>query len=128
MNKERLNYLADVIENATLPGVKFNMSTYGEVEYEIPEGKDTYKPCGTACCIAGHAWMIAGGSVGVMSSLHPDELVMSIKATARNWLDLTSEEAYQLFNPAVPVMWSALTKEHAVKVLRNAAETGVIKW
>ena len=107
MNTENIIALADLIE--TLPQAGFGSK----------EGffmGNWRHACGTPSCIAGWAVHLAGIDCGPHQV--PDK--------AADWLDLPIGEEWELFDPDLP--YSSITPQHAAKVLRHLAETGVVDW
>lgn len=107
MNKERLKKLAQKLDK-TKPE-KFNMHEW----------------CGTTCCIAGHALIMARKSRDDMR-FWGDAMYW-----ARSYLDLSELVARELMWPA-PVQhmtfrWNATPKQ-AAKVIRHLIKTGEVDW
>jgi hypothetical protein len=109
MNTENIIALADLIE--TLPQAGFGSREgffMGNWRHD----------CGTPSCIAGWAVHLAG--IDCSRSQVADK--------AADWLDLYFEdEAQDLFEPS-HLPYEAITPQHAAKVLRHLAETGVVDW
>jgi len=121
MNKERMLQLADYIEN--LPEHKFEMqywisqkilkeTSYGEdywkIDYAPTMNSDLTKglleplDCGTACCIAG--WATA-----IESNFKPIAIIQdgkTIDDRAKEWLDLSYEQAQNLFLLNTDSVWT----------------------
>ena len=126
MNRERLLELADTIEN--LPSVDEN-----ETITPIPSDKRafgmnlTHHKCGTPSCIAGWTW-----------HMYFDASPRSLfnYALVRHALDLTDEQALELFVPkndraiygVSEDCIEFITAPWAAAVLRNLAETGEVDW
>lgn len=115
MNVERLNAVADAIENG-LPRVTFNMAYYS-AETE----------CGTVACIAGHAMML-------MIQRGEGRLRTDGLASAMQWLELDLQDASDLFSPSsrrkgFPYRdLCDIDKGVAVRCIRNFARGGDINW
>lgn len=106
MNKERLELLAAHLEK--LPKKKFDMWAY----------------CGTACCIAGHAHIIAGGeSYDYENAIRADDVF----DTARDWLGLSYGSAKRLFLPHEDEPYKS-TPQQAASVVRHLKDTGKVEW
>jgi hypothetical protein len=120
MNKEEILLLADTIENSSISDMKFSMSYFCE------DISDKYH-CGTAGCIAGYTYVLKHGK-----PKNNEEIPIDI--LARDILELTNDEADMLFyaersyDSQMPNNLEEITNTQAVKVLRNFAETGLIKW
>lgn len=117
MFKKRLLKLADIIDGTTKPlkdegkPVRFDMSRY-----------ISHTECGTACCIAGTAALLADPN-GVTEWTAND--------IAKKWLGLDAYDASVLFLPYSyngSADWSRITSRRGAAVLRHFAETGEIKW
>ena len=121
MNKERMLQLADFIEK--LPEHKFEMQywisqkvkkenylgeEYWKIDYAPTIGnrfvKDLLEPldCGTACCIAGWATAIENNFKPI--AIMQDE--KSIETRGKEWLDLSYEQAQNLFLINIDTVWS----------------------
>lgn len=121
MNKERMLQLADYIEN--LPEHKFEMQYWlsQKVRKENYLGEEYWKidytpridsvnsdkfleplDCGTACCIAGWA-------TSIESNFKPIAIMQdgkTIETRAREWLDLSIEQANNLFLINIDTVWT----------------------
>jgi hypothetical protein len=118
MNKERMLQLADFIEK--LPEHKFEMQYWisQKIQKENYLGdeywKTDYAPlgdsirliepldCGTACCIAG--WATA-----IENNFKPIAIMQdgkSIETRGREWLDLSIEQANNLFLINIDTVWT----------------------
>lgn len=112
MNKDNMRKLIDVLEDDDLlfyenDPVYFDMCTY------------FYRnDCETAACIAGHAAILSD---------QEDIENSRVFYIARNWLDLTEQEAGDLFAPS-HIEIEEITKAEAVETLKNFLETGKVKW
>jgi hypothetical protein len=129
MNKERILLLADMIETnaspAAQPDLGFNMATYFSDEgvfHRHGAVKSGGTECGTVGCIAGwaalafpHAYDLDWGQRGFYGR-------------GQQALDLTDLQADLLFTPDVVMLYSEITPDHAVCVLRHFAETGEVDW
>lgn len=117
MNKEKILQLADAIEQG-LKDVKFDMMYFGEKNR-----------CGTFGCIAGHAVALFNPETW-QSRLEGYIIGRGIFEGARDLLELTHHEATELFLPDdfYRLDLGKITKEIAVKTLRDFAETGKIEW
>lgn len=129
MNKDAILTLADIIEQQSLPKVRFDMSTYGDHDVTADE-----EICGTVCCIAGTA-VIALGNVpaeDVASALvFLPKIGKDIKGYAAELLGLDVTQKYDLFEPRWSLIHKDLrkvTKEEAARTLRHLAETGRVDW
>lgn len=121
MNKERMLQLADYIEN--LPEHKFEMQYWlsQKVQKQNYLGEEYWKidytpridsvnsdkfleplDCGTACCIAGWA-------TSIESNFKPIAIMQdgkTIETRAREWLDLSIEQANNLFLINIDTVWT----------------------
>ncbi|PCJ68235.1 MAG: hypothetical protein COA62_15845 [Rhodobiaceae bacterium] len=139
MNLHRLSVLADAIESHSHDGIGFNMRNWFARREATPPKGFVGSPevfpdrsghnCGTVACIAGHA------VIAFRLELNPIELRGGlISAIAREKLELTSDEAFNLFHACGgPCSKSYLslnqvTQAEAVNTLRYAAVNGVIDW
>lgn len=116
MNVDRMNKLADYIESmphfTDHPGDNvdvFNLSTWLS---------DRYHNCGTAGCIGGWAKIMAAKDLGVSHD--------SSEANSRYWLNLTRQEAEDLFFPQTAewggLDWDDVKPKEAAEVIRLAAK------
>lgn len=131
MNKERILELADLIENQAFAdeGVGFNMSYYYLTNSSGLEVKDyAGHPCGTAACIAGHAWLAAQrGTDGHVHTL--DKIIGPRGETeyeAKKYLGLNWRVAEELFIPEC--LGDHPTPAEAARTLRHLAATGNVDW
>lgn len=80
---------------------------------------------GTPACIAGHVVSGAypGASLAAMAWL-------DVKMEAADVLDLTYEQAAELFAPDQigKAAWDAVTPTQAAACMRNLAATGIVDW
>jgi hypothetical protein len=109
MNTENIIALANLIE--TLPQAGFGSKEgffMGNWRHD----------CGTPSCIAGWAVHLAG----------IDCSRSQVATKAADWLDLDIEDEQELFDPGHHLPYEAITPQHAAKVLRHLAETGVVDW
>jgi hypothetical protein len=118
MNKERMLQLADYIEK--LPEHKFEMQYWisQKVKKENYIGDEYWKmdyaptisseelleplDCGTACCIAGWA-------TSIENNFKPIAIMQdgkSIETRGREWLDLSIEQANNLFLINIDTVWT----------------------
>ena len=118
MNKERMLQLADFIEK--LPEHKFEMNywisqkvkkenylgeEYWKTDYApLNNSKSLVEPlsCGTACCIAGWAAAIENNFKPI-AIMQDDK---SIETRGREWLDLSIEQAQNLFLMNIDTVWT----------------------
>ena len=126
MNVERINAVADAIEQHSVPGLGFNMN-YFRAEFVAdmePTADKTGQECGTVACIAGWAHTI-GKTEDTFSA-------------AAEWLGLdpwfgpigTSEQLFLASNaPDEPqYKLDQTTAAQAVRTLRHLAATGKVDW
>lgn len=122
MNISNILKVADAIEQASVPGLGFNMN---QVLCEAhPENPDhTGRHCGTVGCIAGWAFVLATGQM-------EQGRYGAAKAMARNWLGLSERDAERLFYPdfGLEVSYRSITQPQAARALRNLAITGKVDW
>ena len=123
MNKEKMLRLADVLEN--IQEQQFEMDSWishkveavsstgrqywiKDPQYSMFDGKQLEPlDCGTACCIAG--WATA-----IENNFQPIELNMnglSIEERAKYWLELTDDEARNLFFIDPRTVWTYYIEE-----------------
>lgn len=108
MNKERILALADYLETKVPPS-GFNMGQWLSRRGE----------CGTVACVAG--WCVVANGLDMKLSFLP------VFDEARDWLELDQAMAYKLFLPqGIPN--AEASKEAAIAVLRELAETGSVNW
>jgi hypothetical protein len=118
MNKERMLQLADFIEK--LPEHKLEMNywisqkvkrenylgeEYWKTDYApLNDSKSLVEPlsCGTACCIAGWATAIENNFKPI--AIMQDE--KSIETRGKEWLDLSYEQAQNLFLINIDTVWT----------------------
>jgi hypothetical protein len=118
MNKERMLQLADYIEK--LPEHKFEMQywisqkvkkenylgeEYWKTDYApLGDSKTLVEPldCGTACCIAGWATAIENNFKPI-AIMQDDK---SIETRGKEWLDLSYEQAQNLFLINIDTVWT----------------------
>lgn len=124
MNVGNILKVADAIEQATVPGLGFNMGTVynGRGVFEDLSGHS----CGTVACIAG--WTLA--AVEGAPDRYGTQKAMEVAA---QWLGLhldsddNTGEAAELFLPE-GFEEDIHTPAQAVRCLRNLAITGKVDW
>ncbi len=128
MNAERINQVADAIEQHTIPWLGFNMQGYIHMAGE--ETPDmSFHNCGTVACIAGWTMAIKHGEA-VLQALRDEDGTLdatdvageNVDDGAKEWLGLDEKQRTFLF-----YKWDA-TAEEAVRTLRHLALTGVVDW
>jgi hypothetical protein len=126
MNKEKILRLADYIEQSGT----FDMSRFFEVtDLSAIDREDQTNFCGTVACIAGHALMLEGwGRRDIASSRGASWSYDRPIDKARLVLDLTIQQAQELFFCTSTIPALSITKEKAAAVLRHFARTGKIDW
>ena len=119
MNKDKILAVADAIEKGSKE-LGFNMNDYHC--FSSSERIDhTGNNCGTVACIAGWTVFVEHGMDVLETERNIDDLATEI-------LDLTLLEKVRLFEPFSPHDWPSIKPEHAIRVLRNFAETGIVDW
>lgn len=110
MNKERILELAEVIERQ--PDYVWPSQAHGfTMQYYMHD-------CKTPACIAGWAIHLYGEDIG-----------LARKANALNLLELTVEQAGDLFTMFnTDLSLPSITSAVAAQCLRNFAATGVVDW
>lgn len=135
MNIERINLLADTIEQHRIKDLGFNMMAFA-IKNPLHSDKDLYPDfdrsghsCGTVACIGGHAVALAHADWSLDQLVEADDREEPLHREARDWLGLTQYEADVLFY-GFPhgVQFSHVTPAMAVKTLRHLAATGVVDW
>lgn len=140
MNRKNLLRLADFIEQHKAKSVGFNMSTYADDDSH-PDSDRSGHECKTVACIAGHGFLLAEGYRKItrdrasrMAWGFPgvyDDNAGSAFSVSKEFLDLTEDEAREMFvmyNYFGSTSMDDITAGDAVKLLRNAAETGKVDW
>ncbi len=138
MNVERINAVADAIEQHTIPWLGFNMWNYlsDAAQMEYSGLKDhTEHNCNTVACIAGWTNAVRYN----VSRADRDTFIDD--SGAADWLGLSyldeeNSQANDLFyahnHPAYAEhgieAWKDITAEQAVRTLRHLAATGVVDW
>lgn len=125
MNIGNILKVADAIENASVPGLGFNMNCGIETTDDNWRGtvEDlTGRGCGTVACVAGWTAIVCG-TTSVKSRMWWENIAVH----ARRKLGLTSDQGSELFEPN-GYEDMGITPEHAVRCLRNLAITGKVDW
>ena len=89
--------------------------------------------CGTAACIAGHAYgLIRREEVGAVLYYQDEEIAGEYDQEAwdeaQAWLCLTDYQADMLFAPRPPADYQTPSLDDAVRTLERFRDTGVIDW
>lgn len=123
MNTENIIKVADAIEQHSIPDLGFNMRALIDEADSINVPNHFEEPCGTVACIAGWAYVLAGGSVKTRDPV-------KVWETATDWIGFeTGGEARDLFAPHEHLgRFTRLTPTQAVAVLRHLAATGEVDW
>ena len=122
MNKERLYEVANLLE--TLAPEKFdmtrwitmNMNLEDKIEYNLLPNECEPNHCGTAGCIAGWAVMLKHGLS------HFKIEIDDVAREAADWLDITNEEADNLFYLHPSTVWGYLYGEVGLDLNFNREE------
>lgn len=126
MNVGNILKVADAIEQASVPGLGFNMRTFGRGSGPLPDksGHD----CGTVACVAGWTYAVATAEI-------PEDRRSLVPPVASKFLGLTGDEAQSLFlmsgggfGTYDTDFANAILPEHAVRCLRILAITGKVDW
>ena len=118
MNVERIRQIAADIRAAA----QFHMGRYW---FENP----THHDCGTPACIAGFACFRYDDKK--LSQQETDDLDSTTYQVARDALDLTTDQAYYLFDAiggGAFTVSSQITAETAARTLEHLADTGEVVW
>ena len=101
LNRKALREVANRIDPNTRPNgiAKFNQCTYGAFDYMNSTERKTAPECMTACCVAGHAHIVANGVESYMESLR--DVGDDIHAAARHALGLNGVQAGALFSTLI---------------------------
>lgn len=155
MNKDFILDVANAIEMAAdidaaktvIPGLGFNMDfmlapvipKHLDVndpndapyiaDYRADRKDNTGHDCGTVACVAG--WTVALDAVKRGDKgLKTIEGMGSreVEQEARRLLDLSYEDAHDLFFPPATRQFGRIKPEDAVKTLRHLAEAGEVAW
>ena len=88
--------------------------------------------CGTPSCLAGHACALSlhnKDAADFNFRLVPTKLLANywVTETAQKWLGLDNQQAKILF-AADPLQEQEVTKEDAIRVLKNLIKTNKVQW
>lgn len=123
MNVGNILKVADAIEQASVPGLGFNL----RLPYRKVLGEDcSGRSCGTVACIAGWAAVVEGHAITTTTSWGGD-----ILPWAQLYFGLNDREAGDLMAPLSIILFGRLpmpTDKQAVRCLRNLAITGKVDW
>ncbi len=121
MNVANILATADAIEKASIAAFDMNNWVIDHDRFGIDENR-----CGTAACIAGHAYLLSGGQIGCRGFVTGN----GVRPLARKFLGLNPFDASVLFIPSDyhEFALDEITAEHAVRCLRNLAITGKVDW
>lgn len=130
MNKERMLLLADVI--GSLSPEKFNMENWitdksDETAYTDKENIDPLD-CNTVCCIAGWAVAIKNNFEVIDMNKYKNkqaEDYFSIKEEARQYLDLTKEQASNIFFPNLETLWDEIEDDEIDYIYERNIYVGI---
>lgn len=131
MNIERINLLADTIEQHRIKDLGFNMMAFASSCEISPELDRSGHSCGTTACIGGHAVALAHADWTLSDLAAADDVGSShlLHNDARDWLGITEDQADCLFYKSPKgVPFEMTTPAMAVKTLRHLAATGVVDW
>lgn len=129
MNIERINLLADTIEQHRIPDLGFNMSSFANWAQSANDDRSGHS-CGTTACIGGHAVALATRE-SLESLIAADGITKGrhLHDEARDWLEISDDQAHQLFySSPCGVSFSDVTPQQAVNTLRHLALTGYVDW
>lgn len=128
MNKKNVLRLAEHLEKIaqqTNPFVGFTMYDYATCEHE----------CGTAGCVAGHAYFLFEGELAfrnLVEAMYTGRPFDDIHITAENWLGVNPSQAHELFllacQTSTEIGFDTITPEWAASTLRHLAATGRVEW
>lgn len=128
MNVDKINHIADVIEKHSIAALGFNM---GDFVTETKFGFDDKSGhmCNTVACIAGTVCSVYknDGKLRTTPITSPSKFPNDVFSTAKDILELSSDEAYDLFLSGDGEL-EDVTQKDAVKVLRHFAKTEKVDW
>ena len=83
---------------------------------------ESIQDCGTVACIAGFATLLAD------PKLLSGEANLEARNIAQDWLELTDDEAFDLFSPTNIGDYYEITAAEAADVIANLITTGEVVW
>jgi hypothetical protein len=126
MNVSNILKVADAIEQASVPGLGFNMGGW-KVSADKAHPDLSGHSCGTVACIAG--WTCEINGIPMRADCAFSNYQLSDNAAAI--LGLTEEQREELFTPeheAVNYHGGMIGPVEAVRCLRNLTITGKVDW
>lgn len=123
MDKKRILQVADMIEVSET----FTMTCEAKAEFQGSQhtGEVRITRCGTPGCVIGHANMARLNDEGLLGKPFYNDLIDY--ANARDWLQLSDDEAEQMFYPTYWARSGAYEAKDVAAGLRKFAETGDMK-
>lgn len=128
LNIEKINCLADRIEQCVdvEPGAHSSL-VYNGFKVRGFTMHQVHYPCGAPACLMGHNAAMHGRTGPCY--LERNDIAKDLGITEDQADELCapehSEYAHYCFEPGTP---GFITKQHAVSVLRNLADTGAVDW